>query len=78
MADHHVTKRFYARRVYRVITGVLGLLFSGVGVYVLAFGVVDLPVRMGVGLLIVALGANMLWAAVQAKASWLSKLGPLP
>lgn len=76
MTDHHATHPFYARRAYRVITGVLGLLFAGVGVYVMA--VVDLPLRVGVGLLIVLLGANMLWAAIQTKASWLSKLGPLP
>ncbi|WP_339080805.1 hypothetical protein [Pseudomonas sp. TMP9] len=78
MADHHAQHPFYARRAYRVITGMLGLLFAGVGVYVMTLAVVDLPLRVGVGLVIVLLGANMLWAAIQAKASWLSKLGPLP
>ena len=78
MANHRATPPFYARRAYRVITGVLGLLFAGVGAYVMALAVVDLPLRVGVGLVIVLPGANMLWAAVQAKASWLSKLGPLP
>jgi len=43
---------------------------------VVFFGVVDPLICIAAGLGIALVGANALWAAIQAKASWLYNLGP--
>ena len=78
MSDQNNTTSYYARGFYRLFSGVFGLFLLGVGIYVVFFGVVEPLLRIGAGLLIALLGANAVWSAIQAKASWLSKVGPLP
>lgn len=76
MTDRQDTDRYYAGGVYRIVWGVSGLLFAGLGICVVFFGVVDLPVRIGAGILITLLGANAVWSAVQSRQSWLAKIVP--
>ncbi|SFI17255.1 hypothetical protein SAMN05216206_1735 [Pseudomonas guineae] len=78
MTEPNEAKPYYKHRLYRLASAVFGLFLMGVGLYVLCFGVVDPAWRIGLGLLIALLGINALWAAIQAKAAWLRKLGPLP
>lgn len=76
MTDPQKTPRYYDGRVYRVLSGAFGLFLVVVGIYVVFFGVVDPLICIAMGLGIALVGANTLWAAIQAKASWLFKLGP--
>ena len=78
MTDHTNANPYYRRGVYRLVTGVFGLFLVGVGICAASFGVGDPFFRIGAGLLIALFGINAVWTAIQAKASWLSKIGPLP
>jgi len=78
MTDSKSPNHYYARRLYRVLSTIFGLFLTGVGIYAVFFGVADSLLRILVGLLIILFGANMLWSAIQSKASWLSRVGPLP
>ncbi|TXL68912.1 hypothetical protein [Zeimonas arvi] len=71
-------KPFHARRTYRLITAALGLLLCGVGACVLILADTAGVVRLAGGAAFVTVGGNMVWSAVTAKESWLSRLGPLP
>ena len=77
MADDQNTDRYYSGAVYRCFSLLFGLFLTGVGVYVIFFGVVDLPIRVLLGFFIALFGVNTVWSAIQAKAPWLAKLGPL-
>ncbi len=76
MTDPQNTPRYYDGRVYRVLSGAFGVFLVVVGIYVVFFGVVEPLICLVAGSLIALVGANTLWAAIQAKASWLFKLGP--
>ena len=71
-------KPFYAGRTYRLITAVFGLLLIGVGCYALFLADTAGVIRFAGGTAFVAVGGNMVWSAVAARESWLSRLGPLP
>lgn len=62
----------------RIFSAVFGALLLGVGIFALGQAHVSLAWRLGGGLLLVLLGGNSLFAAYRGKASWLSRLGPLP
>jgi hypothetical protein len=69
---------FYSRPVYRLLSGLFGLCLAGIGIYGLFFaGPSSLLQNFGAGVLVMV-GANMVLAAVRAKESWLSRIGPLP
>ena len=68
--------QYYGGPVYRIFTLVLGLFLTGIGIYVVFFGVVNPLIRVALGLVIALAGVNAVWAAIQSKASWLAKLGP--
>ncbi|MCW5655797.1 hypothetical protein [Hydrogenophaga sp.] len=72
------TPSLYGRRLYRVVSVVLGLLIVGTGLYALLFAPESDLLRALVALALVVVGGNMVHAGWRARASWLSRLGPLP
>lgn len=68
--------RYFGGTVYRLLSGLFGIFLVVVGIYAVFLGVVDLSIRIALGLLIAVLGAEAVWAAVQARQSWLAQLGP--
>lgn len=76
MKDDQDINRYFSGPVYRFLTGLFGIFLVGVGIYVIFFGVVSLPIRISMGLLITVLGAETVWSAIQSKQSWLAKLSP--
>lgn len=64
--------------VYRVLSGLFGLVLVGAGLYVIGFTDASAVVRCGVGLVMGLLGVNAILAACRGTASWLSRIGPLP
>lgn len=56
----------------------LGLIFVGCGVWILADATLTIAVRLSVGVLLGLLGGNALYAAGCGRRSWLSRIGPLP
>lgn len=63
---------------HRVVTGALGALLLGSGVYALRYvsdsGALQLLGALGC----IAVGANAVLSAWRARASWISRIGPLP
>lgn len=76
MADNQEIDRYFSGSIYRVLSGLFGLFLAVLGVYVVFFGVVDLFIRIGAGLLIATLGAETVWSAVRSRQSWLAKISP--
>ena len=76
MKDDQDINRYFSGSVYRVLSGLFGLFLTGVGIYVVFFGVVGLLVNIGAGVIIAILGAETVWSAIQSKQSWLAKLAP--
>jgi hypothetical protein len=76
MKDDQDINRYFSGPIYRILSGLFGVFLVALGIGVIFFGVVSLPIRIGAGLLITLLGAETLWSAIQAKQSWLAKLGP--
>ncbi len=76
MKDDQNINRYFSGSIYRILSGLLGLFLTGLGVYVVFFGVVGPLARISVGLLIALLGADAVWSAIQSKQSWLAKLAP--
>ncbi|MEO8837474.1 MAG: hypothetical protein ABI351_02045 [Herbaspirillum sp.] len=74
MTDHQDRNPYYARTVYRIVWGVSGFFLACLGIFVVFFGVVDLPIRIGMGLVIALLGVDAVWSSIQSKPSWLAKL----
>ncbi len=76
--DQRESKPFYAKHLYRWLSGTSGAFLIGVGLYalILAGPLTLLSVVGGLGLILV--GGNMVASAYAARESWLSKLGPLP
>lgn len=64
--------------VERMFSAVFGALLLGVGVFALFQDHLSLAWRLGGAFFLALLGSNSLWAACRGKASWLSRLGPLP
>ncbi|MDP2267938.1 MAG: hypothetical protein Q8K46_02110 [Deltaproteobacteria bacterium] len=78
MRDPHERTPFYAKRIYRLLSGALGAALIGVGLYalMLAGPLTVLSAVGGIGLILV--GGNMVASAYASKESWLSRIGPLP
>ena len=74
VTDLQSTAPYYGGSVYRVVWGAFGVFLVGLGACVLLFGVVDLAIRIGAGLLITLLGGNAVWSSVQSKPSWVARL----
>lgn len=66
-----------ANRTYRVVGAIFGLLVTLSGLYVLLDGPWDALRILGAALLL-AMGINLLAASWRGRASWLSRIGPLP
>lgn len=62
----------------RIFSAVFGVLLLAVGIFALGQDHLSAVWRLSGGLLLVLLGGNSLFAAYRGKASWLSRLGPLP
>lgn len=69
---------YYARRPYRLLSGIFGTFLIGAGVYVLLFAGPLTTLHLVVGPGLVLLGGNLSASAFAAKESWLSRIGPLP
>ena len=69
---------FYARPIYRWLSGAFGcfLLFSGV--YIFLFAETSFAIRCAASAVFSLLGGNTVSSAWQAKEPWISKIGPLP
>lgn len=76
MRDDQDINRYFSGSIYRLLSGLFGLFLTVLGIYVVFFGVVDLFIRIGLGLFIAALGAETVWSSIQSRQSWLAKLGP--
>lgn len=76
MADNRDINRYFSGTIYRVLSGLFGLLLIGVGIYAIFFGVVGVFARVSIGLVITVLGAEALWSSVHSRQSWLAKLAP--
>ena len=78
-----MTKRFdttehSASNMYRCVTAAVGLLLFGCGLYLTA-AMPHPDWKSGlVGLVLVTLGANGVYAAVRSRPAWISRIGPLP
>ncbi|MEO7798782.1 MAG: hypothetical protein ABIY47_13775 [Opitutaceae bacterium] len=70
-------KPSYAGPVYRTLSVLFALTLLGSSFYLL-FGQRAGALQVIGALSILALGVNLLLAAVRGKESWLSKIGPLP
>ena len=68
MTDFKRTNQYFSQYfsggIYRVLSGLFGLFLTGLGIYVIFFGVVDAFLRMGIGFIIAVLGAETLWCAI--------------
>ena len=69
---------FYARSLFRTVTGVLGLFLLGLGVYVLMWPAASGLLAKAAGVVLVLLGGNAVLAAWHGKRAWLARIGPLP
>ena len=69
---------FYARPIYRCLSGAFGgfLLFSGV--YIFLFAETTFAIRCAATAVFLLLGGNAVSSAWQAREPWISKIGPLP
>ncbi len=74
MKDRQNPNPYFAGGVYRIVWAVTGLLFVGLGICVMFYGVVGLPIRIGAGVLLTLLGLDALWSSFQLKQSWLAKV----
>lgn len=75
MADHKNSYSCYSGRVYRALSGLFGLFLTGIGIYVIFYGVVSPSVRISMGFLIALLGAETVYSVVKSRPSWLAKIG---
>lgn len=78
MTDRREGPPFYARRTYRVLSGLFGLSLAAIGLYAIFFAGPSTTLQSLGGAVLVLVGANMMLAALRAKESWLSRIGPLP
>jgi hypothetical protein len=62
----------------RILSAVFGALLLIVGIFALFQDHLSSAWRLGGSFCLALLGSNSLWAAYRGKASWLSRLGPLP
>lgn len=62
----------------RVFSAVFGALLTGIGVFALVQDHLSPVWRLCGGLGVVLLGLDSIVAAYRGKASWLSRIGPLP
>jgi hypothetical protein len=68
----------YTTRGYRLVSMVLGALFMGAGAYVLYTGPSGDTLQLIGSALLIVLGVNLVLSGWAARASWLSRIGPLP
>lgn len=78
MPDERLRQPFHARKLYRLLSAVLGLVLIGTGVYALLVAGTRTLLRISGGVVLVVLGFDLVWSAWTARESWLSKIGPLP
>jgi uncharacterized membrane protein HdeD (DUF308 family) len=64
--------------VHRLFTGVLGVLIVGSGVYAMRFVSSSGMFQFVGAAVLIVLGVNMVFSALRARESWMSKIGPLP
>ncbi|QOW19640.1 hypothetical protein INQ41_00655 [Lysobacter ciconiae] len=76
MTDEQDINRYFSGTIYRILSGLFGVFLTAVGIYVVFFGVVEPLIRVCLGLLIAALGAETIWSAIRSRQSWLARLGP--
>lgn len=62
----------------RIFSAVFGVFLLVIGIFALGQDHLTAVWRFSGGLLLALLGGNSLFAAYRGKASWLSRLGPLP
>jgi len=63
---------------HRVLTGAMGLIILGSGVYALRLVSSSGRLQLLGSILLIVLGTNMIASALHARESWLSQIGPLP
>lgn len=78
MNDRTESAPFYAKPVYRLVSGALGSALLGVGFYALIFTGALTMISAAGGIALVLFGGNMVFSACASRESWLSKIGPLP
>ena len=70
--------KFYQGPIYRILSGLFGLILVFLGLYV-SFGLGQLDALRFVGaVVLVLLGGNMAYSASLGRELWISKIGPLP
>lgn len=62
----------------RIFSAGFGAFLLGLGIFALFQEHLSFAWRLGGGFLLALLGFNSLWAACRGRASWLSRVGPLP
>jgi uncharacterized membrane protein HdeD (DUF308 family) len=78
MTDHPQSTPYYARRMYRALTGIVGLGLASLGIYAIGFAGPSTSWQLLGGAVLVLAGVNMVFSAYRARESWLSRIGPLP
>jgi hypothetical protein len=68
----------YRTRGYRLVSMALGALFMGAGTYVLFTGPSADRLQLLGSALLILFGVNLFLSGWAARASWLSRIGPLP
>ena len=75
-ADHQPP--FYARPIYRWLSGAFGVFLLFSGIYIFLFAETTFAIRCAATAVFLLLGGNAVSSAWQAKEPWISKIGPLP
>ncbi len=78
MTDERPQQPFHSRTGYRVLSGCFGVFLCTVGAYMLLVTPAADLLKWFAASALLILGGNMTYSAINAKESWLSKLGPLP
>ena len=78
MIDQKSKPPYFARKPYRTLTGLFGLLLMAIGMFAIFVGGDQILLRVAVGVCILALGCNAVVAAWRAKEPWIARIGPLP
>lgn len=69
---------FYARPVYRWLSGAFGCFLLFAAAYIFMFAETSTAMRWAVSAVFLLLGGNTVSSALKAREPWISKIGPLP
>ena len=69
---------FYARPVYRWLSGAFGCFLLFAAAYIFLFAETSFAIRCAATAVFLLVGSNTVSSALKAQEPWISKIGPLP